>query len=102
MKMNNLHLIYTVFTGLGIYGGYRGDQWLQKRIKIFFQNTFKSLLAQESHQFIHWMSFRPEERYNTYVLNLAETLKDIGYPFIMTFDGPMIWDDKLSSNLNIF
>lgn len=94
----NCHLIYTPFTGVGLHGGYRGDAWFRHRIDVFLNYTHKSLLAQTNKNFVHWLSFRPEDQDNKIVQELAKKLSEFpDYRFIMTFDGLMYHDDKFSN-----
>lgn len=93
----DLHILYTPFTGVGLHGGFRGNKWLEHRIGIFKNYTLKSLLNQSNRNFIHWFSFRPEEKDNQFVLGLADYLKQQKYNFIFTFDGLMYWDDKFNT-----
>lgn len=90
--MTKLHLVYTPFTGVGLYGGYRGDDWFAERIRVFEKFTLPSLRQQTG--FIHWMSFRPEEKHNPLLRGLRERLDVLEYPYVMTFNGLMYWDDK--------
>ena len=94
--MNKLHLIYTPFTGVGLHGGFRGNEWYKHRIEIFKNYTLKSMLNQSNKNFIHWMSFRMEEQYNPLTIELFNYLKSINYPIIFTFEGLMYWDDKFT------
>ncbi|MCK9370402.1 hypothetical protein M0R04_10880 [Candidatus Dojkabacteria bacterium] len=94
----NLHLIYTPFTGVGLHGGYRGDEWFSNRIDVFKNNTLKSLLNQTSKNFVHWISFRPEERGHPLVVELAKYLDSFdSYKYIFTFNGLMYHDDKFTN-----
>ena len=93
----NLHIIYTPFTGVGLHGGFRGDKWFKHRIEIFKNYTLKSLVNQSNRDFIHWLSFRPEEKGNVRVEELAEYLNKLKYRFIITFDGLMYHDDKFTN-----
>lgn len=93
----NLHIIYTPWTGVGLHGGFRGNSWLSHRIEIFKNYTLKSLMAQTNKDFIHWMSWRPEERFNPHVKALSKYLDDLGYRYVFTFDGLMYHDDKFSN-----
>jgi hypothetical protein len=104
-KSDFIHFLYTPFTGLGLHKvngypvrGYKGDEWLKYRIEIFKNYTLKSLLNQTNRDFIHWLSFRPEERTNKMVQQLYALLCLIEYPCIFTFDGLMFWDDKFLSD----
>lgn len=88
-------LCYTPFTGLGLYGGFRGNRWLRNRITIFRQFVIPSLLNQSNRDFIHWISWRPEERTNPYVQELERWLLLIpNYNFVFTYGGVCFWDDK--------
>ena len=90
------HLIYIPFTGVGLNGGYGGDDWFKRRIEVFKEFTLPSLLRQTSKQFIVWVSFRPQERENPLTIDLEAYLKTKGINFVMTFDGLMYFDDKFS------
>ena len=92
------HLVYVPFTGVGLIG-YRGDEWFHERIQIFLNYTLKSLLAQTNRNFTLWLSFRPEEKENPQVENVAIILKGLGMPYFMTFDGLMYHDDKFGGTL---
>jgi hypothetical protein len=96
-EMTKLHVIYTPFTGVGLYGGYRGDEWFRERIRVFKKFTLPSLRQQG--RFVHWLSFRPEERGNPICKELLAELESSGYPFVATFDGLMYWDDKFPTDL---
>jgi len=87
------------FTGVGLYGGYRGDDWYRNRIEIFKKYTLKSLLNQEEPNFILWISFRPQEKENPLTAELANYLKATGIEYILTFDGLMYHDDKYTKEL---
>lgn len=94
-KSMKTFLAWTPFTGLGLYGGMRGNRWLRNRIKIFKQFVIPSMMNQTDRNFTHWISWRPEERDNPHVKALAmymRTLKD--YPFVFTYGGLCFWDDK--------
>lgn len=92
----SLHLIYIPFTGVGLYGGYRGDEWFKERIRIFKEYTLKSLLNQTNKDFIVWMSFRPEEINNPLLEELGKILISSPLIFLCTFDGLMYHDDKFT------
>lgn len=97
--MKTTTLAWTPFTGLGLYGGFRGNRWLRNRIKIFEQFVIPSLLNQTDQDFIHWVAWRPEERDNPHVINLLSRMKRIpGYRVIFTFGGLCMWDDKFSDD----
>lgn len=95
--MKNTFLFYCPFTGLGNYGGFRGNRWLRNRITVFKQFVIPSLLNQTDRDFVHWIQWRPEERGNRYVLELERYLKEIpNYRFVFTYEGLCFWDDKLT------
>lgn len=89
------HFLYVPFTGLGLYGGYRGPRWLRSRIKVFKQFVVPSLLAQTSKNFILWISWRYEERYNSQVKELKQYLDGVkDFRTVFTYSGVCFWDDK--------
>ena len=94
MKPTKIHLILIPFTGVGIFGGFRGQEWFAKRIEIFKQYTLKSLLNQTNKNFVTWISFRSQERNNPLVQELDVYLNALDFPFIFTFDGLMYADDR--------
>lgn len=93
--MRTRFLCYTPFTGLGLYGGFRGNRWLRNRIKIFKQFVIPSLQNQTDRDFIHWISWRKEEKNNPYVMELYQYMKQIpNYNVVFTYGGVCFWDDK--------
>jgi len=93
--MRNTFLVYTPFTGLGLYGGSRGNRWLRNRIAVFKRFVIPSLLNQTDRNFVHWISWREEDRGNKYIKELEEYLSEIpNYKFVFTYNGITIWDDK--------
>lgn len=94
--MKTTHLMYCPFTGLGMYGGFRGNFWLKNRIQIFKQFVIPSLKNQTSKNFILWVSWRFQERYNTQVKELmlyTDNIKE--FKTVHTFNGVCFWDDKV-------
>lgn len=88
-------LLYTPFTGLGLYGGFRGNRWLRNRIKVFKQFVLPSLINQTDRDFVHWVQWRPEERDNRYVQELDRYMSAIpNYRHVFTYGGLCFWDDK--------
>lgn len=75
-------------TGLGLFNGYRGDEWFKRRIELYHKYTLKSLEKQTDQDFIIWLQFRPEEKDNP----LVQTIKKD--KTIMTFGGICISDDR--------
>lgn len=93
--MKSTLFAYTPFTGLGLYGGFRGNRWLRNRIQIFKQFVIPSLLNQTDRDFVHWISWRHEEKNNKYVKELHTWLSQIpNYKFVFTYSGVCFWDDK--------
>lgn len=98
-QQNIIHFCYIPFTGVGLYGGYRGDEWYRYRIQLFKDFTLKSLLNQSQKNFVLWISFRPEEENNSLTAELANWLKEKELNYIFTFNGLMYWDDKFSKGI---
>lgn len=92
------HFIYCPFTGLGLYGGYRGSRWLKNRIKIFKQFVVPSLQAQTNQNFTIWISWRPEDRDNLVIRELETYLINIFSKerVVFSYSGVCFWDDKYS------
>ena len=90
------HLVYIPFTGLGLYNGFRGNQWLRNRIKVFEQFVVPSLQAQTTQNFTIWVSWRRKERSNKQVQSLYHRLVNIFGPLrvVFTYNGVCFWDDK--------
>lgn len=90
--------MYVPFTGLGLYGGFRGNRWLRNRIEIFKQFVVPSLCAQTYQDFVIWISWRYEERNNTEVSRLYALLINIfGIDrVVFTYAGVCFYDDKYS------
>ena len=94
VKSRTVTLVYTPFSGLGLYNGFRGNAWLKNRIKIFKQFVIPSWKAQTSQDFVHWISWRPEEKTNPYVKELGEWLQKESIRYAFTFHGICFYDDK--------
>lgn len=88
------HFLYCPFTGLGLYGGYRGHRWLKNRLKIFWQFVYPSLANQTSKDFILWFSWRWEERSNPLVQAFVSDIERSGLNAVHTYSGVCFWDDK--------
>ena len=95
-KVKIAHLVYIPMTGVGLYGGYRGDDWYAERAKIFKNYTIKSLQNQTNKNFILLISFRPQEANHPITKELAEYMQECGLEYILTFQGLMYHDDKYS------
>lgn len=94
---NVTHFLYTPFTGLGLYQGFRGNRWLRNRIKVFKEFVIPSLQQQTSKNFKLWISWRPEDRFNPYVKELRNYLDGVKeFKSIFTYGGVCFWDDKYS------
>jgi len=89
-----VHLLHVPWTGLGLYGGFRGNRWLRNRIKIFKQFVVPSLQAQTNKNFILWCAWRYEERSNPQVIELKKYLDELGLRNVFTYAGICFWDDK--------
>lgn len=94
MESKIAHLLYVPFSGLGLYGGFRGNRWLKNRIKIFKQFVIPSILAQINQNFTLWISWRYEERTNKQVQELGQYLNSLGIKNVFTYSGICFWDDK--------
>lgn len=89
------HFMYVPFTGLGLYGGFRGNRWLRNRIEVFKHFVVPSLINQTNRNFTVWIGWRPEERGNSYVLELKQWLHgNTNLNVIFTYGGLCFWDDK--------
>lgn len=89
------HVLYTPFTGLGLYGGHRGNRWLRNRIHIFKQFVIPSLQNQTNKDFILWISWRREDRNSKLVQDFGDWLdKNTDLKFFFTYSGVCFWDDK--------
>src|SRR3990167_49159 len=88
------HFLYCPFTGLGLKNGYRGDRWLENRIKVFKHFTLPSIINLGRSQTL-WISWRPEEKNNPIVQQFMADLDAIkGLSVIHTFHGLCFYDDK--------
>jgi hypothetical protein len=90
--------MYVPFTGLGLHGGYRGDTWLENRIRVFKQFVIPSLLFQTNKDFTLWISWRKEDAYNPIVEDLVKWLSHTPLDVIHTYCGVMFWDDKYNDS----
>ena len=99
MIKKHVHFLMCPFTGLGMYNGFRGNRWLRNRIKIFKQFVVPSLLAQTSQDFILWVSWRYEEKYNKQVIELKKYLDETGLRNVFTYGGVCFYDDKHEDNV---
>ena len=95
MKNNIAHFLYVPFTGLGHYGGHRGNRWLRSRIKIFKQFVIPSLVKQTNQNFILWISWRYEDARDPLVVEFKEWLEqNTKLKIVFTYGGVCFWDDK--------
>jgi len=85
--------MYVPWTGLGLYGGFRGNRWLKNRIKVFKQFVLPSLLAQTNQNFTVWFSWRPEEKNNPIVKEFIKEMSQV-LRLVNTWHGVCFWDDK--------
>lgn len=93
------HLMYCPFTGLGLYGGFRGNRWLKNRIEVFKSFVVPSLLNQTNQNFVLWVSWRPQERHNKYVSELKQWLYKTKLEVVFTYDGLCFFDDKFPTEV---
>lgn len=89
-----VHFLHVPWTGLGLYGGFRGNRWLRNRIAIFKQFVVPSIEAQTSKDFVLWCAWRYEERSNEQVKELKKYLDNRGIKNVFTYSGICFWDDK--------
>ena len=88
------HLLYVPFTGLGLYGGFRGDEWFNNRLNIFKQFVVPSLQNQTNKNFTLWISFTEKQRNDKRITELENYLKEAGIKTIITYSGICFYDDK--------
>jgi hypothetical protein len=95
------HFLYVPFTGLGLYGGFRGNRWLRNRIEVFKQFVVPSMLAQTNQNFVVWVGWRREEQDNKYVGELRTYLENTfgADRVVFTFGGLCFWDDKYEDDV---
>lgn len=98
--MKRAHLMYMPLTGLGLYGGHRGNRWLRNRITVFKQFVLPSLLAQRNQDFILWVSVRYEDRGDALIEDFRQFLESQfnrqqgENRVVFTYSGVCFWDDK--------
>lgn len=94
-SMKSKIILVVPFTGLGLWGGFRGNRWLRNRIAIFERFVLPSILNQSDRDFVLWFAWRREERFNTYVKEFEKRLKNTGgLVFKFTYTGVPMYDDK--------
>lgn len=93
-KNKVVHFLHIPWTGLGLYGGFRGNRWLRNRIKIFKQFVLPSILKQSNQDFIVWCAWRYEERQNPIVKEFVKYLDSQPLKVVHTYAGICFWDDK--------
>lgn len=95
MNTGSVHFLQVPFTGLGLFGGYRGDTWLKNRIAVFKRFVLPAILNQTNRNFILLLNFRPEEESNPIVQEFVAGLDKLaGLATVVTYHGIMFWDDK--------
>lgn len=93
--MKSKLLVCVPFTGLGLYGGFRGNRWLRNRITVFKEYVIPSLQAQTDQDFVLWVAWRKEEYNNKYVKELQYWLfSTVKQQVVFTYSGVPFWDDK--------
>lgn len=90
------HIVQTIFTGKEDAKNVFDRVWLKDRIELFKKFTLKSLLNQTNRNFLHWILWRPEEKNDILVQDLAKFLKDINYKFVFTFLSTPYFNEKQS------
>lgn len=99
MSVRKSSIMCIPFTGLGLYGGYRGDKWLKNRLQVFKSFVLPSLTMQTDQDFLVWFQWRPQEKNNKIVRDFVHFIEKVrGLSCIHTFHGITIWDDKLSES----
>lgn len=98
--MRKTFFVWVPFTGLGLYGGFRGNRWLKNRITIFKKFVVSSLVAQTDQDFVLWIGWRPEERTNKHVQELYTWLaENTQFKVVFTYGGLCMWDDKYPDDI---
>ncbi len=93
--MTSKMVLVVPFTGLGLYGGFRGNRWLRNRIAVFERFVIPSLLNQTDRDFLLWVCWRPEERTNKLVVALKKRLEEIpNFKVVFSYEGIPMYDDK--------
>ena len=93
-RKNMTHYLQVPATGLGLKNGYRGDEWLRRRLRIFHEYVLASLTAQDA-TFTLWFCWRPEEKENPIVKEFQQQLSKLQrIKVIHTFNGILFYDDK--------
>lgn len=93
--MKSKVIVSVPFSGLGLYGGFRGNRWLRNRIKVFEQFVIPSLLNQTDRDFWLWVAWRREEKTNPQVQALYARLQALpNFNVVFTYSGVPFWDDK--------
>lgn len=83
-------------------GGFKGQDWFERRHKIFRELTLKSLANQTDKDFLIWLQFRPEEKNNPVTEKIENEIKKSGLKYILTFDGPIMMEDQATwHNFNL-
>lgn len=86
--------MYVPFTGLGLYGGFRGERWFRNRLRIFKQFVVPSLKAQTCQDFKLWISFTRDQKGHKLVEELGHFLEAAELDYIFTYNGICFYDDK--------
>ena len=88
-------IIFSIpFTGKTPKGDNQTQEWFDFRAKIFQDYTLKSFKNQTDQNLFIWLQFRPQDRTNFTTLKIADFLKDSLLNYTMTFDGPIMMEDR--------
>ena len=88
------HFLQVPMTGLGLRGGYRGDEWLKRRLRIFHEYVLMAITNREVDKVL-WFCWRPEEKENPIVKEFQQQLSKVyGLKVTHTFTGILFYDDK--------
>ena len=102
------HILQTSFTGRGLKQW--DEDWLKLRIGIFKEFTVPSLMNQTEKNFIHWITFRPQDKGNNLIAGLMRDLAIMnhkcvisftGQPYFYTHAGNADLKDRVKNGLNI-
>ena len=89
------HFLQVPMTGLGLRGGYRGDTWLKRRLRVFHEYVLMAITNNPDIKKTIWFCWRPEEKENPIVQEFQQQMSKIyGVDVMHTFTGILFYDDK--------